>query len=335
MSETRPDKGTFAVDLVPGERITGFFLVRLKKLEPFRDRTKGEYLTLHLSDRTGHVLARVWEGAPALAEAFDEGDIVKIIADVEEYMGRTQLVVQRLRPAAEGEYVLADFLAATARDLEALLAEVQSHVEALQDPHLAALARHFYADPAFVAQLREAPASRRLHRAYLGGLLEHLAQMLALCDTVSRLYPELDGDLLRTGALMLAAGSLRVYTRQPDVDYTDAGRLLGHVILSDENLTAALTQLPDFPAELALRLRHLVASYRGRYDWGAPREPMTLEAIALHHIENLNTQIGRFRDLLSARREAGQSWTAFDRLLGRQLYAGGDPDEHSDQADPE
>jgi len=322
MESPANSKGVYVSDLRPGDRVTGYFVVRQKQLEPFRDRTKGEFLSLVLSDRTGQVVARVWEGASAVAETFAQDDIVKVAGDVDEYQGRTQLIVQRLRPAQPGEYDLADFVPSTQRDVEAMLAEVQAQVERVQDPHLAALVRFFYEDPEFVAKLRQAPASRRLHHAYLGGWLEHLTQVLALCEALLALHPELNADLLRAGALLLSPGSLREHTWARDIDLSDAGRLLGQVVLGDEAVSGALAQMPDFPPELALRVRHLLASHRGRYEWGAARPPMTLEAIALHHVDTLNTQVVRFRDLLANRRDQDQPWTTFDRLLGRQLYAG-------------
>jgi 3'-5' exoribonuclease len=130
--------------------------------------------------------------------------------------------------------------------------------------------------------------------------------------------------LLRTGILLLSAGKASELTWTRDIELTDAGRLLGQAVLGDEAISAALGQMPDFPPELALRVRHMLASHRGRYEWGAARPPMTLEAIALHQLDMLNTQVSRFRDLLAARREQDQPWTNFDRLLGRQLYAGPD-----------
>jgi 3'-5' exoribonuclease len=315
-------KGVYVSDLRPGDRVTGYFLVRQKQLEPFRDRTKGEFLSLVLSDRTGQVVARVWEGASAAAEAIAQDDFVKVAGDVEEYQGRTQIIIQRLRPAQPDEIDLGDYVPSTQRDVAAMLAEVRAEVDRLQDPHLAALVRYFYNDPEFVTALQQAPASRRLHHAYLGGWLEHLTQVLALCEALLPLHPELNADLLRAGALLLSAGKLREHTWTRDIELTDAGRLLGQAVLGDEAVSAALEQMPDFPPELALRVRHLLASHRGRYEWGAARPPMTLEAITLHHVDTLNTQVSRFRDLLANRREQDQPWTSFDRLLGRQLYAG-------------
>jgi 3'-5' exoribonuclease len=161
-----------------------------------------------------------------------------------------------------------------------------------------------------------------VHHAYLGGLLEHISDVLSLCDTVLELYPELNADLLRTGALLHDVGKLREYAWEKDIDYTDEGRLIGHVVLGDEMVAHVLAHLADFPEALSLRVRHMLVSHHGRYEWGSPARPQTLEAIALHQIENLSAQVSRFRSLLAARREPGEAWTDFDRMLGRQLYAG-------------
>jgi 3'-5' exoribonuclease len=332
MEPRRSQKGQFVSDLRVGERVVGYFVDKHKQLEPFRDRSKGEFLTLVLSDRTGDVLARVWEDAPALAETFAEGDVVKVAGDVEEYLGRTQLIVQKLRRAQEEEYDLADFLPATDKDVDAMLAAVQAQVQRIENPHLAALVRVFYDDATFLARLAQAPAARRVHHAYLGGLLEHLTEILALSDTVLTIYPAINGDLLRTGALLHDVGKLQEFTWDREIDYTDEGRLVGHVVLGDEALSRALAQLPDFPEELGLRVRHMLLSHHGRYEWGSPRRPKTLEAIALHHVENLSAQVNRFEQLLGARRGAGDAWTDYDRLLGRQLYAGHNPDLNIEEA---
>jgi 3'-5' exoribonuclease len=315
-------KDTFVSDLKAGDRVTTFFLVRQMQMEPFRDQSKGEFLTLMLADRTGQILGRVWENAAAAAAAFEVGDVIKTAGDVETYQGRMQFIVQRVRRANDDEYDLRDFLPATTRDTGQMQAEVEAAVARVTDPHLAALLEQFYGSEEFIGQLAQAPATRRLHHAYLGGWLEHLTQVLALAETVLAIYPEINADLLRVGTLLLSAGKLREHTWSRDIEYTDAGRLLGHVMLADEEVARAIAAVPGFPAELGLRVRHMLASYRGRAEYGAPRPPMTMEAIALHHIESLNTQISRFRDVLGARRDTSQPWTGYDRLLGRYLYAG-------------
>jgi len=322
MTPQHPHKGPFVRELAPGERVTGYYLLQRKQLEPFRDRSKGNFLTLILSDRTGQILARVWDDAPTVDETLTEGEVIKVQGDVEEYLGRSQLIVHKIRAAQPHEFSLADFLPATEKDVASLWAQVDGVIANLQEPHLAALVRAFYSDENFRAQVERAPATRRVHHAYLGGLLEHLAETLTVCGAVLALYPALNADLLYTGALLHDVGKLREYIWTHEIDYTDEGRLVGHITVSAEMVSAAITAIPDFPAELRLRVLHMLVSHHGRYEWGSPRRPQTLEAIALHHITELSAQLNRFNTLLLNRRSADQAWTEYDRLLGRQLYAG-------------
>jgi 3'-5' exoribonuclease len=326
-----PNKGPFVRELKPGDRITGFYVVRHKQLEPFRDRSRGQFLTLLLSDRTGSVLARVWEGAPELADTFEQGETVKVQGDVELYMDRLQIIVLKLRQANADEYDLRDFQPATEKNVEEMLAAVQSAMSRIQHPQLNALVRHFYADPEFVRLFSAAPAARRVHHAYLGGLLEHTAEVLELCATVLRLYPSLNADLLLTGALLHDIGKVREYSWEKDIEYTDEGQLVGHINISDEMVAQALAHLDGFPEELAWRVRHMILSHHGRYEWGSPRRPQTLEAMALHQIEELDAQVNRFHTLLATRPE-GDAWTPFDRRLGRSLYGGRDDLEVDEQS---
>ena len=179
-----------------------------------------------------------------------------------------------------------------------------------------------WTEPDFRARLMEAPAAKRIHHAYRGGLLEHLYEVLRLAEPLMELYPELDRDLLVTGILLHDIGKLEELTPDLETDYTDRGRLLGHVVIGSERVGEIIRRLEGFPEELALRLQHMILAHHGRYKWGSPRRPKTLEAVALHHLENLDTQVNRFRELLEAARARGLAWTDYDRLLGRSLYAG-------------
>lgn len=322
MADTfHPAKGPYVRELRPGERITGFYLARYKQLESFRDRSRGQFLTLLLSDSTGSVLARVWEGAPELAEMFQQGDMVKVQGDVEMYMDRLQIIVHKLRQAAPDEYDLRDFQPTTGKNIDEMAEAVRGVVGRIQNPHLSALVRRFYDDAEFIRLFTAAPAARRVHHAYIGGLLEHTAGVLAICDTLLRLYPQIDADLLLTGALLHDIGKVREYDWETDIEYTDEGQLVGHISLGDEMVAAAIAAMDGFPEELSLRVRHMILSHHGRYEWGSPRRPQTLEAMALHQIEELDAQVNRFQGLLAHRPE-GEPWTPYDRLLGRSLYVG-------------
>jgi len=315
-------KNQFVRDLRPGERVLGFYLVRHKQLEPFRDRARGEFLTLTLTDRTGEILARVWEDAPAMAETFERGQVVKALGEVEEYMGRWQAILEKIRPAEADEYDLADMFPATERDVDEMLAEVRAAMSEIENPHLQALAACFFDDEEFVARFSRAPAARRVHHAYLGGLLEHTIEVVTLCKALLEVYPQIHRDLLLAGALLHDVGKVNEFVYETDIDYSDEGRLMGHIVMSDRLVSDAIGTLPDFPDDLALRLRHMILSHHGRYEWGSPRRPKTLEAVALHHVENLDAQVNRFHRILASRRDLEKPWTGYDTLLRRYLYAG-------------
>jgi 3'-5' exoribonuclease len=320
-------KAQFVRDLKEGDKVLSFFLVKHKQLEDFRDRTRGQFLTLFLGDKTGQIMARVWEGAPELAQTFEEGQVVKVLGEVEEYLGRLQVIVEKLRPAREEEYELEDFLPHTERDIGEMLATVRETIASVGDPYLRALLGRFFADEEFVAAFSRAPSARRIHHAYLGGLLEHTVEVVALCQAVMTLYPQINHDLLMTGALLHDVGKTQEFVYQRDIDYSDEGRLLGHVVLSERMISERLAEIPDFPPELALRLRHLVISHHGRHEWGSPRRPKTLEACALHYVDNLDAQVNRFAQIIAARRDKTKPWTEYDTLLKRYLYAGREDDE--------
>ena len=316
-------KEQFVRDLSVGDQVLDFFLVKHQELDWFRDRTRGQFLTLVLMDRTGEILARAWERGPELADTFAEGDVVRIQGPVEEYQGRLQIIVERLRLARPEEVVWGDFLPSTERDVEAMWQTVEGTIEELRNPHLKALCRAVFGDEAFTALFKRAPAARRVHHAYLGGLLEHVAELLVLARPLCRLYPDIDHDLLMAGILLHDIGKTREFTYEREISYSDTGRLLGHIVLSDEMVMEHLSQLNDFPEELAFRLRHMVISHHGRREWGSPRRPKTLEACALHNLDNLTAQVNRFRQLIVGRPDPTKPWTEYDTLLRRYLYAGG------------
>ncbi|MEA3459118.1 MAG: HD domain-containing protein, partial [Chloroflexota bacterium] len=180
----------------------------------------------------------------------------------------------------------------------------------------------FFDDEEFVKKFCRAPCARRIHHAYLGGLLEHVTEVIVLCQAVLGLFPQIDRDLLLTGAILHDVGKIREFVYQTEIDYSDEGRLWGHMVIGDRLISERVAQIPDFPPELAMRLRHMVLSHHGRHEWGSPRRPKTLEACALHYIDNLDAQVNRFAQIIAARRDKTKPWTEYDTLLKRYLYAG-------------
>jgi 3'-5' exoribonuclease len=199
--------------------------------------------------------------------------------------------------------------------VDEMLSEIDGRIEQFDDLDLQALVQHFYADAAFRSAFQEAPAAQQIHHAYRGGLLEHVYEVLLLSDTLVDLYPSLDRDLLTTGILLHDIGKLRELSTGPDPAYTDQGQLLGHIAIGAAAVAKAIDDQPDFPQELAWQVQHLILSHHGRHEWGSPRRPKTLEAIALHHLEHLDGQVNRFDEMLRAARQRGAVLEADEAVL--------------------
>jgi 3'-5' exoribonuclease len=315
-------KKQFVRDLKVGGKVVSFFVAKYKMLEDFRDKTKGQFLTVVLADRTGQILARAWEQGPELYKQFEKDEIIAVRGRVEEYLERPQVIIEKLRRAKPGEYSPQDFVPQTEQPVDRLWATLQETIAGLTNPHLKALIESLFADPAFADGFRHAPASKALHHAYLGGLLEYVTEMIALAKTLLGLYPQLDGDLLLAGAILHDVGMVAGAKYEWEIDYTDEGRLLGHIVLGERRVAAAIQAIPDFPPELALRLQHLLLSHHGRYEWGAVREPQTLEAAALHYLAETASQVNRFQQIIEGQWDTSKGWTDYDRTLGRSLYIG-------------
>lgn len=323
MSEDeKPDKGAFVAEMQAGMHVVGFYRAREVSLQSYRGSRGGSYLRVELADRTGSIPARMWENADSgYADATRTG-IVKVEGEVERYREQLQVRVIRLRAAIPVETDPADLLASTRRSIDEMNAAIDQAIEGMRNAEVAKLVRMFYDQTEFRARLASLPAGRRVHHAYRGGLLEHVFEVLLLSRPLVELYPEIDADLLTAGILLHDIGKLQELGGEDGMEYTDVGRLVGHVVLGAERVASAEAAIPGFPADTALQLEHMILSHHGRYEWASPRRPKTLEAVALHHLENLDGQVNRFRSLIEVARQAGRVWTDYDNLLERSLYAG-------------
>ncbi|HSB72261.1 MAG TPA: HD domain-containing protein [Candidatus Methylomirabilis sp.] len=311
----------FITDLAEGEPVTSFFLAKQIML---RQRRRGEpFLTLVLADRTGEVAAVMWEGAEEAAKDLKEGDIVKVQGLLGAYQGERQLTLSRLRPAIPDEVTPDDYLPRSPLDPDVLLARIRETVEAMREPHLQRLLRELFADASFIQAITSAPAAKTIHHAVLGGLLEHTASVVGLCGLLADYYPAVDRDLLLAAAILHDVGKIRELAWDRVFDYTDAGRLLGHITLGTMLVEERIRSIPDFPEQLAHRLLHCILSHHGELEWGSPKRPKTLEALVLHYAEDLDGKVNSFlsfsRDHPDPQRPG---WTQFNKLLDRYLYFG-------------
>lgn len=315
-------QGPLLSDLEIGSEFVGFYLARNVRLGDYKDASRGQYACLQLRDYSATIPARIWENGKQAAEQIKSGAVIKVDGIVSSYNDIPQVQIRCFRLAREGEFDPARLMAYTHRDMERMWSEIAAAIDSIQDPHLAALLAHFFQDQEFVDRFKEAPAAKVVHHAYFAGLMEHCYELLRLGAELLELYPEINRDLLIAGILLHDLGKLEEYECEYDVEITDAGRLLGHVVLSARMASAAIARIEGFPQQKALEVLHMIVSHHGRYEWGAPRRPKSLEAMALHLLDNLDAQVNRYKQLIGPLRENGKTWTQYDRMLGRMLYAG-------------
>jgi len=269
------------------QSITGFFCVAQKSTRSRKDGAP--YLALTLADRTGQIEARIWETA-GLCE-FAPGDVVKVRGQVSRYNEKLQISLDRLRRAEPHEFSLADFVPATERDVNELWQQLEHWVASFTDADLQRLMRSFLDDPEISRALREAPAAKSMHHAWIGGLLEHIVSLVGLCDRVAAYYPHIHRDLLLTGAMLHDIGKLTELRWGTSFDYTLPGQLLGHITLGVNMVEHKAAVLPGFPAEKRVLVEHMILSHHGKYEFGSPKLPMIPEAILLHYLDDLDAKM--------------------------------------------
>ncbi len=329
-------KKQFVRELKVGDSVRTFFVAKHKSLDFFRDKSKGRFLTVLLADRSGQILARSWSNASALADLFQEEDVIAVKGRVDEHLGRRQIIIDKLRPAQPDErgrlFSEDDFVPQTQKNIDDLWATVQQTVEQMVDPHLRLLLQNILAAEA--DGIRSAPASKAMHHAYRGGLIEQIDEMLTLARCLLSLYPGIDRDVLNAGIILHGLGAVDGARYERDIDYSTAGRLLGPVILADRLLARHLAAIPDFPEDLALRLTHMIISYGGTPERGAVRDPQTLEATALHLLHRLTAGVNHVQQVLDNQWDASTAWTDFDRTTDRYYYRGRGQEPETSSEEP-
>ena len=313
-------KDLWVADLASRENreITGFFAVAARQVRTGRDG--GRYFALTLCDRTGQIDGRMWEVGEA--GEFQAGDVVKVRGQVCRYNEKLQIKVDKIRQAESDEYELGDFVPQTQRNIDEMWAELQGWVASFRDPDLKALLEAFLLDEALAQPLRQAPAAKGLHHAWIGGLLEHVLSLMGLCESAAQHYPGVNRDLLLAGVVLHDIGKLRELAWGTSFEYTMEGQLLGHITIGIRMIEEKIAAIPNFSATKRLLVEHLVLSHHGKYEFGSPKLPMTPEAIMLHYLDDLDAKMQTVRSEF-ARSEAngrsGAEMTEWVRSMERPL----------------
>lgn len=305
-----------------GRRFKDLFLVVRKNLATAS--TGRPYLRLTLADSSDSIEAFVWEGAADLDARFSEGDLVEVRGAFKTYQGSPQISVEFLeRLSAEDLAGIepSEFLPASKRPRAEMWAELREGLAAARNPFVAGLFEAFLADEGFCDTLQKAPAATGFHHAYVGGLLEHTLGVVRLARAVAPLYGgRVDADVVLAGAFLHDLGKVQELSYRTGFDYTDAGRLIGHIVLGTRMLREKAAQVPGFPEPLLLQLEHLILSHHGERDWGAAALPQTLEALLLHYLDNVDAKLCGAWEWMEKDRASGNRWTTFWKGLGRQLF---------------
>ncbi|MBX9791755.1 MAG: HD domain-containing protein [Pirellulales bacterium] len=305
------------------EAIHEVFLAADKQLRP--NRNGNLYLQVELRDRTGALPTRVWNATESLYNSFENGDFVLVEGTTQVYQGALQLIASQITPVSGEEVDAADFMPLSQAAIDRLAARLAELLRGMSNPHLRTLAECFLLDTQFMARFAQAPAGVKNHHAYHGGLLEHVVNVMELARLVARRYEMLDDDLLLMGAFLHDAGKIEELAYQRGFSYTDEGQLIGHVVMGVAMLDAKLAEAErlageSVPTELALRLKHMIVSHHGAYEFGSPKLPMTLEAVALNLIDNVDAKLHGWQQLMRDDPNADSRWTNFNQQLGRKLF---------------
>ncbi len=315
----------FVNELQDGEAVDEIFLASEKQLRP--NRNGDLYLQLRLNDKTGSMTTMLWNASEKLYESFSNGDYVKVKGTAQLYNGSMQILAKGVEKSSNHGIDESDFITLSTARVDEMIARVGSLLRAMNAQPLRNLAECFLVDEELLRQFRTAPAGIKNHHAYHGGLLEHVLSLMELVAVVAPLYESVNADLLMMGAFLHDIGKTTELTYEPDLGYSDSGQLLGHLVQGVQILDAKIAETEKmsgetFPEETANRLRHMIVSHHGSLEFGSPKLPMTLEAIALAQLDNLDAKIHSVKQLIDEDMNKGSVWTVYNPPLQRKIYKG-------------
>lgn len=278
-----------------------------------------EYGNVVLQDKTGTIDAKIWDlHSPGVGE-FEAMDYVYVEADVTLFQNAHQLNVRRIRKAREGEYVEADYLPVSKKDIKKMYEELLGFIKSVKNPYLNKLLSLYFVDnEAFAKAFQFHSAAKTVHHGFVGGLLEHTLSVTKLCDYYASYYPQLNRDLLITAAIFHDIGKIKELSTFPENDYTDAGQLLGHIMIGAEMVGITMRSIKGFPPTLATELKHCILAHHGELEYGSPKKPALLEALALNFADNTDAKMETMIEALNAGGE-NTGWLGFNRLLDTNI----------------
>ena len=299
-------------DYKEGDRVLDVYLCKHKQSAVTKNGKS--YDNLILQDKTGVMDAKIWDPNSAGIAEFDALDYIEVYGEITSFNGILQVNVKRVRKVFEGEYIPSDYLPMTKKDIEEMFKELKSYMSSLQNVYLKKLLHAFFVeDEEFVKKFKYSSAAKAVHHGFVGGLLEHTLSVTKMCDYYTSVYPILNRDLLLTAAICHDIGKTKELSCFPENDYTDEGQFLGHIVMGTEMVGEKIRKIDGFPKVLENELKHCIISHHGEFEFGSPKKPAIVEAIALNFADNTDAKIQSFTELMENRNESG--WTGFNRLF--------------------
>ncbi len=313
------------VDLVPGDVVLGFYVVRKKELKN-KKATNEVYLSFEFGDRSGRIRGSLWKDIETANQSIQIGDIVKVKGNVITFLDQNHLSIDQIRKATSSDPVQPEqFLPWTSKSIPEMYAALKSSLESVSQPALQQLIHLFLADPDFEHRFCQSPGGKLWHHTYLGGLLEHTLSVVKICQFFIGYYGDLiNGDLLLTAAFLHDVGKIDEFSTRGFVDYSTPGRLLGHIVLGGHLVMQKIAQIADFPASLQHQLVHCILSHHGEKEHGSPVVPMTIEALILNFVDNLDSSVAAFQRIMNKEKQPGRVWSNYVNLIDRFIYFGED-----------
>ncbi|MBU2522123.1 MAG: HD domain-containing protein [Proteobacteria bacterium] len=317
-------KKQFINSIKTGDAVDDIFVLAEKNLAQKKDGNN--FLNISLSDKTGDIKGVVWDNVDQISEKISAGDFARVRGNVTEYRGSLQLVIKNIEACSADSIDPADFLPESRLNRNDMFERLLKLTATIETLYLKNLLEAFWNDDEFVSKFKRAPAAKKMHHAYIGGLIEHTLSMTLLADKIATHYKGIDRDLLIASAILHDIGKIREFDYKVKIDYSDEGRLLNHIVIGVQMIEEKLRNIKNFPDEQALLIKHMIVSHHGTREFGSPEPPKTIEAVLLNYIDEIDSKVNGIREFI-AKEDPNETWTSFHRLLERYFYMGKNKEE--------
>lgn len=303
-------------DYQDGDRVSDIYLC--KNRQTAMTKNGKAYENILLQDKTGTVDGKIWDPNSAGIGEFDSLDYIEVVGDVINFQGGLQINIKRVRLCREGEYSPADYLPISTKNIDSMFEEILEIVNSIENKYLKILLESFFKkDEVFIKAFKQSSAAKAVHHGFVGGLLEHTLSVTKLCDYYCTNYPLLNRDLLLTAALFHDIGKTKELSLFPENNYTDDGQLLGHIVMGTEMLSEKIREIDGFPKGIAGELKHCIIAHHGELEYGSPKKPAIMEAVALNFADNTDAKMQIFTEILNNTTDS--NWLGYNRLFESNL----------------